>query len=154
MLLVFAPDNKVLSNPRESCFRALLSSCFYGELIWESSSGVFNQEIKVWHLLTFSCYVQDQDFSPAEIQQELLLSIVFSRNRQFRDQKNLHTLPDHLFSSVQSRQWIIWNETENSSHFPEQLKCSFKHVTDILPLPLTSRIHKVSLPWYLLGTGA
>lgn len=151
---MFAPDNKVHSNPRESCFRALLSSRFFGELIWESSSGVFNQETKMQHLLTVSCYVQDQDFSPAETEQELLLSIVFSRNRQFRDKKNLHTLPDHLFSSAQSRQWIIWNETENSSHFPEQLKCSFKHVIDILPLPLRSRIHKVWLPWYPLGTRA
>lgn len=151
---MFAPDNKVLSNPRENCFRSLLSSHISGELTWKSSSGVFNQETKVQHLLTLFCHVQAQDFSPAEIQQELLPSIVFSRNRQFRDKKNLHTLPNHLFSSAQSRQWIIWNETANSSHFPEQLKCSFKRVIDILPLPLTSRIHKIWLPWYLLGTQA
>lgn len=151
---MFAPDNKVLSSPRENCFRALLSSRISGELIWESSSGVFNQETKAQHLLTLSCYVWAKDFSPAKTHQELLPSILFSRNRQFRDKKNLRSLPNHVFRSVQSRQWIIWNETENSSHFPEPLKCSFKCVIDILPLPLTSRIHKVWLPWYPLGTQA
>lgn len=151
---MFAPDNTVLSSPRENWFRALLSSRISGELIWESSSGVFNQETKVQHLLTLSCYFWAKDFLPAEIHQELLPSIVFSKNRQFRDKKNLHSLPNHLFKSAQSRQWIIWNEAENSSRFPEQLKCSFKCVIDILPLPSTSRMHKVWLPWYLLGTGA